>query len=533
MTNCSVLLVEDEMPARTVFRQMIERRQDLFRLVSEAEDGQEGLECYRSFKPQLIVTDITMPGMSGLEMLKQIQDDGESMPQAVILTCHQDFQFAQKAIQLKAAAYLIKDDCLSDPELLTRTMEELTREALSQMVTREKRLQLEQKVRAGEVEIEQSLFLQMLQDSTAETRWLQGLENVGIPVRDGPFNALMLEFDRNSLRFAIEQAEEWKLWQFAGVNVLQELANTVGPNKVVALDKGRFMAIYATEGDPVASLPTQAAELFSANLKMDVFVLQCRFDRGLDVTTGILKRFSFAPYPFFYNKNTAAPADQWETLLSSRPVPDNQVRFWSQHLKQALLDGMSRDALEDERKSFSRQAEEQHWDPEHIKMIYLRVFLELSGSFPEAQGKSELESDYRKKMEQIQTFAAAHDITCSFFLRLRELQGYGSKIDSSISKIVNRIREDLNYPYKLEEAAASINYSVPYFSSMFKKATGESFIQYLTRQRLERAKLLLRTTDLKTFEIAEAIGFENYRSFNRIFKKETGYSPSDFRRYRE
>ncbi|AIQ19214.1 hypothetical protein H70357_22750 [Paenibacillus sp. FSL H7-0357] len=65
---------------------------------------------------------------------------------------------------------------------------------------------------------------------------------------------------------------------------------------------------------------------------------------------------------------------------------------------------------------------------------------------------------------------------------------------------------------------------------MFKKTVGESFIQYLTRLRIERAKLLLLTSDQKTFEIAEAIGFENYRSFNRIFKKETGFSPSDFRR---
>lgn len=60
---------------------------------------------------------------------------------------------------------------------------------------------------------------------------------------------------------------------------------------------------------------------------------------------------------------------------------------------------------------------------------------------------------------------------------------------------------------------------------MFKKAVGESFVQYLTRLRIEQAKLLLLTTDHKTFEISESIGFENYRSFNRIFKKETGVSP--------
>lgn len=81
---------------------------------------------YHRHKPQLVVTDITMPGMSGLEMLRAIESGGGTMPQVVILTCHQDFQFAQQAIQLRAAAYLIKDDFLNDPELLTRTLEELT-----------------------------------------------------------------------------------------------------------------------------------------------------------------------------------------------------------------------------------------------------------------------------------------------------------------------------------------------------------------------------------------------------------------------
>lgn len=95
------------------------------------------------------------------------------------------------------------------------------------------------------------------------------------------------------------------------------------------------------------------------------------------------------------------------------------------------------------------------------------------------------------------------------------------------------MHEDVGYPFRLEELAASINYSIPYFSSMFKKATGESFIQYLTRLRMEKAKLLLLTTDRKTFEIADSVGMENYRSFNRLFKKETGMTPSDFRKRME
>lgn len=200
-------------------------------------------------------------------------------------------------------------------------------------------------------------------------------------------------------------------------------------------------------------------------------------------------------------------------------------------LKKALLEPhLSTAALEQERQSLHRQAMEQAWDPEQIKSLYLRVFLDMSHNVIGAEGGADLEAELRVQIELCQTFNSVHEITCDYFRKLQQLQEGGRKIDASITRIIQQMREDLSYPYKLEELAASINYSVPYFSSMFKKAVGESFVQYLTRLRIEQAKLLLLTTDHKTFEISESIGFENYRSFNRIFKKETGVSPSDYRR---
>ncbi|RTE11659.1 helix-turn-helix domain-containing protein [Paenibacillus whitsoniae] len=533
-----VLLVEDEIPARTVFRHMIEAYSDgLFTLVGEAEDGGEGLELFRRHKPQLIVTDITMPGMSGLDMLHEIEQSGEGVPQAVILTSHKDFHYAQQAIQLKAAAYLIKDDCLSDPELLPRTMEGLARQAVSQDESREKQLQLEQKVRASEMEIERSTFLNMLRSPEDEAAWLQSLESAQIPVRSGRVHALLLELDRSSLRFSIDQQEELKLWQFAGVNVLKELLGDCGPNKVIALDKGRFFAIYAPAGGvaqaqaPASGLLAHIVQAFTLYLKMSALGLEFTFEHGLAAQLPELKKLVTAAYPFFYRSQAVIARTEWAELAGFQHVPEHFSRLWIKILKQALLEPLrSAAALEQERSSFFRQAMEQRWDPEQIKSLYLRVFLDISHFTADSEAAAELEAAFRKKLEQCQTFHDVHDTTFLFFRRLQGLQGDGKTIDASISRMIQRMHEDLSYPYKLEELAESINYSVPYFSSMFKKTTGESFVQYVTRLRVEKAKLLLLTTDQKTFEIAESIGFENYRSFNRIFKKETGVTPSDFRR---
>lgn len=531
MTQYNVLLVEDEIPARTVFRQFINERSDLFNLVGEAEDGLDGLKLFLEHKPELVVTDITMPGMNGLEMLREMEKSGERPPQIVILTCHQDFHYAQQAIHLKAASYLIKDDCLSDPGLLARTLEELASKTDPRDESREKQLQLEQQVRLSEIEIEQSLFLDMLRSPAAEAKWLHSLEESQLPLRDSRFTALLLELDRSSLRFPIDQLEELKLWQFAGVNVLKELLSGIGPHKVVALDKGRFLAVYTDIVPERPGFLEHVRETFAANLKIKAIALQCRFEQGLQAYPDALRHLASAPYPFFYREGECLGIAEWEAGIRFKPIPEPLSQFWYKVLKKALLEPhLNSAALEQERSSLLRQSLEQSWDPERIKSLYLRVFLDMSHAFIGTEGGSELVASLRKQLEQDQTFNAVHETICSSFHKLQLLQEGGKRIDASISRIIQVMREDLSYPYKLEELATSINYSVPYFSAMFKKTVGESFVQYLTRLRIEKAQLLLLTTDYKTLEISEAIGFENYRSFNRIFKKETGVSPSDYRR---
>ncbi|NUU76778.1 helix-turn-helix domain-containing protein [Paenibacillus xylanilyticus] len=534
MSKYKVMLVEDELPARTVFREMILQRQDLLELVGEASDGKGGLELYERHQPHLIVTDITMPGMNGLDMLRSIREGHQPQPLIVILTCHQDFHFAHQAIYLNADVYLIKDDCLTDPQLLARTLEELTRKAGTLDETRVKQQQLEQQVRSNEMEIEQNQFLEMLRHPVAEQKWLDGLEQAQLPVRTGTFKVLLVEIDRHSLRFSLEQLGEKKLWQFAGSNVMKELLNARGPNKVVALDRERFFSIYDDQTNrEYPSFLDQLQQALTSNLKMSALILEVFFAQGIASHIETLKRLASAPYPFFYQQQQVATESVSRLVFHFQSIPEQMTRFWTKTIKSAFMETISRAAAADQvRHSFFMQAAELRWDPEQIKSLYLRIVLELGAFVIEARGGADIEAEFRKRLENCQTFHAVHDASLTSFLKLQALQGDESRLDASIYKIVQQINEDLSYPYKLEELAGSINYSVPYFSSMFKKNMGESFMQYLTRLRLEKAKLLLLTTDQKTFEISEAIGFENYRSFNRVFKKETGVSPSDFRQIR-
>lgn len=533
MSKLKMILVEDELPARTVFRLMLEESQrKLCELVGEAEDGREGLALYWKHKPHIIVTDITMPGMNGLTMLDEIERSGETMPQIVILTCHQDFHYAREAIRFKVASYLLKDDCLSDPSLLPQTIDSLCRQMEIQDRTREEKLLIDQKLRSNMLEIERNLFLDIQRDSIAKTGWLHSLQQSSFSIERTEFHALLLDMDIDSSLFRDKKQEDVKLWQFAGVNVLGELLEGVGVNKTIAMEKGRFLAIFqSTVLTDSSILREQIRHAFLTYLKIDVFVLHCVFNHNVAKQTSELMKLATARYPFFYSGSAHSDFANWEKNNQYAPMPEARRSVWLKALKQALLEcHLTSVPLEQASSALLREAQQNRWEPEHIKSLYYRIFLDSTQFTSEPGGLTDNEAEFRSKLDQSRTYRALYEFVVACFRKLHDRRSIDEKhIDSSIMQLIGRIHENLSYPYKLQELAASINYSVPYFSSMFKKITGESFIPYLTRLRIEKAQLLLLTTDLKTFEIAEAVGLENYRSFNRMFKKETGKSPSDFR----
>ncbi|WP_168122437.1 helix-turn-helix domain-containing protein [Paenibacillus sp. HB172176] len=527
MNPYSVLLVEDELPARTVFRMMIQERSDLFAIVAEASDGEEGLRQFREHSPQLIVTDITMPGMGGLDMIRELKRETGGLPLTLILSCHQDFGFAQQAIHVGASAYLVKDDCLTDPKLLVETMSALIKDQSRVQANHQHQMQLEQTLRSNQIEVDRNRFLDMLRGQ--ERAWLKSLAESDFPLEQPGVSALLIELDLKSLRFSMEQSEELKLWQFAGINVLNELLGQIGPHKAILHDKARFIALVASSLD-LSRLPEQIIDAFNTYLKMNGHVVLTHSHSPIASIIPALRQMSGSSFPFFYLTSRQVPLSCWEQENPFQPMPAEDNRHWLQELKQIFIEQhRSPDMLEELKWRFHKESARCNWQPDEIKSLYLKTFLNVLQLRDNNEELNKLEAALRNELNACQTFFAVHESTLAYFQRsLAGGQGALKDISASIARIIATIHEDISYPYKLEEVAASFNYSVPYFSASFKRETGEGFLHYITQLRIEKAKLLLLTTSLKTYEIAAEIGLPNYRHFNRVFKKMTGMSPSEF-----
>ena len=110
-----------------------------------------------------------------------------------------------------------------------------------------------------------------------------------------------------------------------------------------------------------------------------------------------------------------------------------------------------------------------------------------------------------------------------------------SKIDTIETDVVIKAKHYLADHYEnekltLSEVAQYVGLSEKYFTNRFSKETGETFSNYLTQLRIQKAKELLRTTTFKSYEIGEMVGYRNAEHFTRMFKKETGYTPAQYRK---
>lgn len=522
MTMYTVLIVEDEKPAREVFKLLISSRPERFEIVGEASNGRDGLALYEELQPDFLVTDITMPIMSGLELLEEIRSRQLKMPQTIILSCHQDFHYAQKAMGLGAASYLLKDDCLANETLLTDTMISLISFIQNENDRKIKQEELEQKIRKNKLEIDRNLFLDTVKGE--DTDWGAYLQQSGYPTHLGKHALIYVEMNRSSLKFRMDQSKDSRLWQFAGVNLLEELLQDYGFVQVVAIEEEKFIALfpYDREMDQVLQKIEQGFETY---LKIICYSL-CVFDLSIKQLGDTARSLIHTGAVFFYEQQIMC--EHSLAHLQFEPVPEPAAVKLVEQIKQLFIEGRVDDL--EAWKLVHSECIKLRWNPGHVKAIYISSISEFYNlnHMKEQKDMHALKKLFLK-IEDSQTFAALQDAIYQQFKKWNGNQLQRNVIESAVATAILKIKSDLTVNYSLEEMAVFTGYSTPYFSQMFRKLTGKTYTQFMTSLRIEKAKFIFSNTDLKTYEVAEQVGLGNYRHFNKIFKREVGVNPSEYR----
>ncbi len=528
MKEYRVLLADDEEEIRTGISRKIDWASLGFSLVGEAGNGEEALELADQLRPDVVLTDIKMPFMDGLELCRRLRI---SLPGArlVVFSGFDDFEYARQAVSMGVSEYILKP--INAPELrqvLEKLREQLDRQRLERRDMETLRRRYEEslpvlrelfytRLLSGQLRPDQ------VQDRAAryEIDLPQGLWTVALVHVDG----LGDEGERDELLLLSVQSFLEKHFFLEGCSARVVLYGDMAALLVCLPGEERlyplleelerlsrlsqsYLGLRLTTG---VGLPCHRAEELNrsaggARSALDYRVLA---GGGRVIYIGDLEP-----------QSTAAPSfeeeDQQELSAAVKMGTPEQV----EQVVRGLMERLSHAGL-----SLSR------CDLFLLEVVTCLVRLTRSGGVaveevfgPKFAGAVSV-ADF-SSLDELGRWLAERS------LKLHDL--LGRRRSDSTWQMVERAKDYIAGHYtdeklSVEALCSHIHLSPTYFSTLFKREVGMSFTAYVTKVRMEEAARLLRETDEKTYRIAEVTGFSDPNYFSYVFKRHFGLSPSKFR----
>ncbi|MDQ8735798.1 response regulator [Paenibacillus sp. LHD-38] len=529
-----VLLVDDEAHITRNLEKVIPWEMLGLTVGGTAKNGVEALELMEQQAFDLLLCDIRMPVMDGLELVRHIRD--KAMPcDIIMLSGYQDFAYTRTAIQFGVNDYVLKPIPYDE---LTGVIARI----MSSQRSKQKQLQEEKQKLGRMIDLaSEKILYDIIMDYTDVTadHWL--LTGDEQQLKQQQFVLIVLDLDVSS-----EKTKDWrdwsdkerKLWNFAVCNVLRERLQQNGlHHAVIQIRDGEWCVLIETEKTAAydfAKIKEWAEMLLTAiksHVKLSLFAgIYREFAAVADLSQAyklVQQGMQLTPvhdiiavYPSEQQKSSQADQAFWDTaekiigavkrgdsigvdielqgitvLLQRMNEPSlNRVKpllhFFVLHLMREMK----------EMGVFSREQEDMLWrrlDRRFGIKDLLSVIRQVTNTV------SDKSMDKKKQSERSMTEAKAF-------------------LDRNLYR-------DLS----VEETATHVGLSTSYFSLLFKQTFGETFIEYVTRQRMERAKAMLAETAKSVAQIAKEVGYAERRYFTKVFMKYTGENPTDYRNRRQ
>ncbi|MBD2872306.1 response regulator [Paenibacillus arenilitoris] len=521
-----VVLADDEPIIIKGLRKLIDWEAFGMEIVGQADDGNELMQRIEELDPAIVISDISMPHRSGIDIIKEIKERG--LPVKVIfISAYQEFSYARDAVAYGAVDYLVKP-------VVKRQLENVLEKALSlislhhEEEKRKGKLRLlERKSRHEEL---QDALIQMTDGNLApQSKAYRDME-AKLP---GPYYSVaLIEIDRLKDGQDRWNEKERKLIEFAIGNVLQEAITDAGIG--FAFVKRGMHVVAASHDDPEGA----CALAEDARSKIETF-LKLKASVAVSRAVGELAKLAEA-----YRE--AEHALQMKFFVGGgrvlRYVPPARDQSFSQELYErqwAVIRCMTTRTWEEAGDSLRQWLEIVRKETYGNRSLAVSacfssvvfIFQELakSGLQPtkHAMNKSELQS----LLASFESFDEMGGAIMDMFRRVHEEIGAesGNKDKLVLAKVKQYIDEHYAEDLTLETMAGMVYMNPYYFSSFFKKHTKQNFKPYVTEVRMNHAARLLAHTDLMIYEVAEKVGYNNARHFSDMFKKQYGQLPNDYR----
>ena len=532
-----ILLVDDEILVRDAIRENIDWEKLDCELIGDCENGKQAVEFVKTHEVDIVLTDILMPYMDGMELSHFLHDNYPDIL-IVIFSGFGEFEYAKKAIQYNVSEYMLKPVTAMELTKVIENMKEKLDSRKKEQRKMESLTQVSQDYHKN-ANVIRSKALDCLVKCTRDVQVsLDELERMGITFQAASYRVAVFDIDTYSdmYQMDMDKQQESELMAFVLFNVGDEIVVRENAGVVYQEGNNRVCIIFAGN----------RTKEFSESIHRICHEIQKKVKEviGLETSIGI-GSWVRSPYELIYSYRLAAKAIDYRYLLGGNLLFDmeekktdnsifliNDLEILTESIKSGDRRLMEKTLGQIETEIKSALVEKSY------ACIYLQQVIRAIGNTcqslseePEkiiAQREALLKAVTEQRMFS-QAAALVEKYAQEVFDALQELNSSNGQRQGMLA--MDYIQKNYMDPcLSLNSICSYLNISTSYFSTIFKEMTGETFIEVLTRVRMEKAKELLENTTMKNYEIAEKVGFSDPHYFGISFKKITGKTPTEYAR---
>jgi len=517
-----VFFVEDEIVTREGIRDNVDWKVNGFEFCGEAADGEMALPLIQTTRPDVLITDIKMPFMDGLQLCKIVR---ERMPwvKIIILSGHDEFEYAQKAIELGVTEYLLKPVTAHNMQhALKKIAVQIDQERKEQEILNK----LHEQVEENRAVLRERLLLKLVVGAVSPTDAIEKGQELGLDLIARYYLVVILKIELG------DRSEQFDYDEYQHAqNVITGLVEKNPDIFLIKKDWGDLILIM--KGSTSEYLEDERDFLLE-EINREVAKTRYQLTIGLGTSqkriADICRSFAEAlvniQNPAGENKTGSNLAvEQAELLKVDKSAVDN-------YLRSGVKDEFN-DFFNTFVHPLGKTALKSNLIKNYIFVDFVlataKLVNELGGEIDKIIPElNSIESTLAKIDSVEQLRDQAYQIL-SIGLAFRDSQPNG-QYKSLIRQAKEYLEQHFTDPeLALNEVAAHVNLSASHFSVVFSQETDQTFKEYLTEIRLNKAKELLRMTSLRSADIAYQVGYNDPHYFSSVFKKNTGLSPIEFR----
>ena len=524
-----IMIVDDEYYFRQALKISIQWEKLGFTICAEAKNGKEALEKFNEHRPDIILLDINMPIMNGLELVDEL-NRSEKKPKIIILSGYNEFSYAKKALTLGVNDYLLKP--IEEDEII-ETLLKMKKMINGEEISKTEIKKLKEKVDENIPIVKEKMLNDIIHGNVdfSDSELIEYINYLGIKLKSDCYIAIVMEVDD------IEQkkwsVEEKQMWYFAVSNIAKDFF--IDFNYELCYDTNCRLCILIEKEDSL----TFDIDVILNNIKSCV-----KSFLKFTVTTGIGNACkSINDLSSSYNEAIYALKNKIvvgsDSIIYYDAIEEshiNKTPFSSEKSNEILMSMRigNIDEVNQIIESAFRNLKNEKSGKDIFGIACIQL-LALNIEFVAESGyKYSIIYNKDNHLEYLQSKNSVEDmVNCIKDIFKTSIEFVSENKKTKTSKLANSIISYIENNYsnpdlKIEDISRHTFTNSSHLCFVFKKETGKTIIEFLTEKRINKAKELIDAGNHTVFDVAERVGYEDSNYFSRCFKKTYGLPPSKY-----